>query len=134
MSSATAVFSYSTCGTNPEVAFRTNNGVAGVASSVTILNPLSRGANITYTATNRFAGTDSFTYSVSDNYGRTSTATIMVMRRMKQAFIPDGDSMPPQILKTPVPDPNFPDELKRTWFEPARAEFHLPTTQSLCPP
>ncbi len=34
--------------------------------------------NVTYTALNTFTGTDSFTYSVSDNYGGTSTATITV--------------------------------------------------------
>ncbi len=155
------VFSYSTYGTNPAVAFWTNNCVAGVASSVTIANQLPRGTNliivgyasdgiylgytnsliqtvtnhppvvsnitmgglsgtpatiqiiggkyaptdadgdplivsavqnpsvqngtvttdgtnVTYTALGNFTGADTFTYSVSDNYGGTSTAVITV--------------------------------------------------------
>ncbi len=36
------------------------------------------GTNVTYTALNTFTGADTFTYSVSDNYGGTSTAVITV--------------------------------------------------------
>ncbi len=36
------------------------------------------GTNATYTATNNFVGTDSFNYSVSDNYGGTATNTVTV--------------------------------------------------------
>jgi hypothetical protein len=36
------------------------------------------GTNVTYTATNSFAGTDSFNYTVSDSYGGTATNTVTV--------------------------------------------------------